>query len=489
MSERTERLPPMDQAQKASTTTPSGTTGGGSRRKTEGLEPERQPSFDAQEEDRKQAVSEQAGEPPKRNGERIESTAEIESARTLARAHLDSLDDAMVDYALAHSDWMLDNLQVYLQATGGAGAVQFEKVAVERLATNALRSAVQAGGRVVGGLVQSAARSSPTYLAGGAMGARVAAIGGVFGGITGALIGGLWGLIDSVFERSRVNKLVHAATSALSTATAQAIAQARASREDHLGLWHTRRDGLRNALDDARGLGELELLHKTIPVLTASARDAAAALRGNKDLAKALLVAWLKQTAKDDEDPGKDVNPVNYKRTRTAVGNHPEAADKSDLYIEQCRYEWGKLGVDAGEALAALGSMSHRQGRPALLAAEAPRRFRFTRLSKPSSTMAYLAAEGLAPNPRVVRESTQRPADLLDENPDKREVISHEQAARTGGRPARLLDAVMHGKVVIDCSLEYGTSERSTFVKGFEYAMEFVTTSGGQEFVKLKAEP
>lgn len=163
--------------------------------------------------------------------------------------------------------------------------------------------------------------------------------------------------------------------------------------------------------------------------------------------------------------------------------------DKSDLYVEQCRYEWGKLGVDATQALETLEKMKPRNYRPGLVLAQAPKEFRFTQVKKPSSLMAYLAAAGHVPPPQVVREKTQRPAPLFDNEPDKREVVSHEKAARTGGPPARILNAVMHGKIDIVCRIELDASEHSTFVESFKYDMEFMTTSGGQEFVKLETEP
>ncbi len=299
----------------------------------------------------------------------------------------------------------------------------------------------------------------------------------------------LRGLFAAAFERRRLNKLVHGATTNLSAAVQGAVAESRAAREEQLGLWHTKRDGLVNAIDDARTLEELQLALQSLPVLTASARQAAADLKNDKTLTLELMSAWLKQTAKDDEEGGRDVNPVSYAKAESSLQGEGHKVDKSDLYVEQCRYEWGKLGVDATQALEALSKLSPRNFRPELVLAEAPREFRFTQVKKPSSLMAYLAAEGLAPPPQVLREKTMKPAPVIDNESDKREVVSHERAAKTGGRPARLLDAVMHGKVDILCRVVLDASERSTYVESFDYEMEFVTTSGGQEFVKLEVEP
>jgi hypothetical protein len=491
MSESTERLPPMDHQRgqggmKASQGQGREAATRPSRERSPELSPDRQPDFDTQEAARREGL--QGG--PSRPTKSAREMAELDSARTLARSQLGSLDDAMVDFALAHSDWVLDNVLEFLANSGGAGTVQFEGVAVERFATNLLRSSVQAVGRTVGGLVQGAVARSPAALSGGAMASRVAAMAGIFGGFTSVIISAAWGLVDAAFERQRINKLVDGATDNLSAAVRGAVAESRTAREEQLGLWHTRRDGLLNAVDDARTVEELQLLGSALPAMVASARQAAADLKKDRSLSIGLLAAWIKQTARDDEEAGKDVNPVSYAKAETEMRRSaPHLLDKSDLYVEQCRYEWGKLGVDATAALEALGRMKTRNYRPELVLAEAPREFRFTQLKKPSSLMAYLANHGHAPAPQVVREKTQRPAPRIDDEPDKREVVSHERAARTGGRPARLLDAVMHGKVDIVCRVELDASERSTFVDSFEYEMEFMTTSGGQEFVKLEVEP
>lgn len=116
MSESTERLPPRDHTRSTSsapTTVAGQSHGGGSQRSRASeseLSPEKQPGFEQQQTARREAVD----PGPASKGQKADGGAvDLYAARTQARNHMMSLSDAMVDFALAHSDWVLDNLMVF----------------------------------------------------------------------------------------------------------------------------------------------------------------------------------------------------------------------------------------------------------------------------------------------------------------------------------------------------------------------------------------
>ncbi len=168
------------------------------------------------------------------------------------------------------------------------------------------------------------------------------------------------------------------------------------------------------------------------------------------------------------------------------------AYEPARIFVEQCRYEWHNLGVDATRILAYLEWIADNHafhGVPGVATGV----YLFDRVKDGTAMMRYLAGHGLVRpvTDRPVGDPTpaRRPGSLY---PEPLETTPHHgNNALTPGRPRKILEAVMHGEVAIECRLRVASENetRSAFVDGFSYNIKFLTPTGGEERARIDTAP
>jgi len=423
---------------------------------------------------------------------------ELSVARHNARDSLDALSQTMAKYVTGNGRWVVNNSLAFIDATGGAGAVRFDSVAASRTATNVLRSAMQAGGRHVGAAVSEG-------IARDEISSKIKSFASIAGTVTGVVVSTVWGLVDAQFEQARINSLVHAGSKVTAAAMRTAINGASAGVDREWQEWSTERQLLLDAIMTAPTLAALEQLKSIFAGHADAAGNCITALKEDRSLSNEMIQTWLMQTAKDGETGGKDVNPDHHEAARKGVerAKGPKDYDKSKLFVEQCRYEWKKLGLNPNAPVATLTAIfqkeSTAEGRGELSVGDeahaflkkavglpvhlntlripelASQTFRFYRVANGTSMMTYLAGIGEVPHPTTLSRATKD----IDGDPSTEELVSHEPTAKSHvDRHRRILEAVMHGKVMIECQVKCAESDGAAYVEGFSYKAELRTLDG-----------
>jgi hypothetical protein len=119
------------------------------------------------------------------------------------------------------------------------------------------------------------------------------------------------------------------------------VAQAR-QQEEHDLLTSELRRSARFATSDAAVAGVAAWADEQSQALRASVADSA--------LYDALIETWLLQRAGDEEGANKDTDPEAYDAVHKKFATDGNLA-RRDLFIHQCRFELGRLGVDAEPTL------------------------------------------------------------------------------------------------------------------------------------------
>lgn len=290
-----------------------------------------------------------------------------------AMAALDRTTPAVLGYATAVADRQSEAWQAFLEKTGGNGLLGLTSADRRRFAIGPIEppthlaaapasmgALADAGGNAgmakaieaTGADMARSASRVATSKAGGAMvGAAVAAFAGA--GIPGFVLDILVNLLWSAVAGGDDGKTAY---DAAKQATGQSFAVAgaiRAGASEALRKWLTKQSELKAALSaDAMGIGDVESLvdwlESNLDSLSAPPQLDPMALADD------LRNEWLLQHAGDEEDANAETSEYAYAKTRTAAKKADEIQGNKKLFVHQCKYAWGRLGVDLDEPVAQL---------------------------------------------------------------------------------------------------------------------------------------
>ena len=441
-----------------------------------------------------------------------------EGERTAARDALEALDDAMVDWVLAAHDWTSRNVMRFLRETGAQGPIAYDTATVvaraQKLTGNAIRAQ---SNKLAEGAVAPRNPTSPSRYVGvtrgGAPATRLARApqaqvtstmlsGARLVGklLISSVVSALWGIVEAIWEKQRIDAAVDRATTALADRMIAALDEARATRDGHLQDWRTDREMIKASIASATNPAMLAEIVGWCGGEVGRCRAESAEMGKDWSLFRSLRDAWVLQTAGDEEDHGKDVNPGKYGRARAdstaETGRAVEPGDnwaRRDLFVHQTDYEWGKLGLGRAQQVQALRALEARHtGTPEALADAATGLKRFDQVSAPVAMLTYLAERGEVPAPGVLRiPQTKDGAPQVDERGEQLhdETTTMEPLANGSPRARRILRAVMANKVTVDCDLAVTSADGAVFVKGYDYRMRMTEPNGGQEHITFTESP
>jgi len=285
---------------------------------------------------------------------------------------------------------------------------------------------------------------------------------------------------------------------------------------------------LKAGIFNATDLAALSGITETMRGNALGVRDGTKKLAGDRSLYAEMIHKWLMQTAKDETHGGQDVLAEDYSAARSKVLTDkkiPPPADQDSRYnparifVEQCRYEWNKLGVDATEALATLTSIYEQQkiakpeARPtggagqiydivseidpssadtlgllvqALVGRGLNQTFQFRRVKDPAALNQYLALNGVIPAPDNVKRAAA-PKNGDSSGPDR--LVHSPNTLSLNYKLRRILKAAENGVVRIDCNVDIIQKDGGAHVSKFAYDMFFSARDDGEVIERLESAP
>lgn len=360
----------------------------------------------------------------------------------------------------------LENIRRYLGATGGDGGLALSKTDFSALGEKTVKKTILTlpGKLPVDKLLS---RAMPAI----ATGAKL---------VGGAILGFLYdALVEILFDPT--GKALRAAFRAghkagVTAMAEQAVAglQAQIAKEgqDNMLL-----DELEQAALFAGSRSELEGLEiwvrQQVPILLMPVHDLS--------LYEQMLATWVLQRAGDEEDANKHTDGAAYEEVHKEFAKDGNLA-RRDLFIHQCRFEFGRLGVDAEATLASWSKKLAAQPRELeleeVIGRLGPLYLQTDRFTKPDRLSAYLGERFAWDDELDLMPSEEQVADLeqqMDESSLK-QMTAHadglpQHLARAKKNTPRFERMVASGGVRLACEVKVTDADGAIFVDEYQYRL------------------
>lgn len=360
----------------------------------------------------------------------------------------------------------LENIRRYLAATGGDGGLALSKTDFSALGEKTVKKTI---------FTLPAKLPMDKFLSSAmpaiATGAKL---------VGGAILGFLYdALVEILFDPT--GKALRAAFRAghkagVTAMAEQAVAglQAQIAKEgqDNMLL-----DELEQAALFAGSRSELEGLEiwvrQQVPILLMPVHDLS--------LYEKMLETWVLQRAEDEEDANKHTDAVAYDEAHKKFATDGNLA-RRDLFIHQCRFEFGRLGVDAEGTLASWSKRLAAEPRELeleeIIGRLGPLYLQTDRFTKPDRLSAYLGEHFAWDDEFDLMPSEERVADLEQQ---MSESSMKEMAAHADGLPQHLARAkkntprfermVASGGVRLACEVKVTQADGAIYVDEYQYRL------------------
>ena len=393
---------------------------------------------------------------PERGGS---TPTRVEVART--QSVVRQLRSAMSSHRVSVYLNYLENIRRYLAATGGDGGLAMSKTDFSALAgKTAKKTALTLPAKLPMDKLLSTAMPAI------ATGAKL---------VGGAVLGFLYdALVELLFDPT--GKALRAAfraghkagvTSMAEQAVAGLQAQIAKEGQDNMLLDELEQaalfSGSRSELD-----GLEQWIHQQIPILLVPVFDLS--------LYENLLATWVLQRAGDEEDANKHTDPAAYAEAHKKSAPDGNLA-RRDLFIHQCRFEFGRLGVDAEPTLASWSKKLAAQPRDLdleeVIGRLGPLYLQTDRFTKPDRLSRYLGERfawddelDLMPSEEQVEAKRQKELMRARFNSE-----AEEYAARAKDNTPRFERMVATGGVRLACEVKLTEADGALFVDEYSYRM------------------
>lgn len=190
-----------------------------------------------------------------------------------------------------------------------------------------------------------------------------------------------------------------------------------------------------------------------------------------------MLATWTLQRAGDEEDANKHTDGAAYEEAHKKLATDGNLA-RRDLFIHQCRFEFGRLGVDAEGTLASWSKKLAAQPRELeleeVIGRLGPLYLQTDRFTKPDRLSAYLGERfawddelDLMPSEEEI-ESKLLNESMLSFNPDPE---SQRFVGRAKKNTPRFERMVASGGVRLACEVKVTDADGAIFVDEYQYRL------------------
>lgn len=351
-------------------------------------------------------------------------------------ALLDRTTEAIRQYAKAIADWQSDGWGAFLDKVGGDGFIALPSAEQRELiggpitpptdlapppapttpasvlADAEMNAGLAAGVSAVGAPLAKSGLKAATSGAGEAL-AGTALLAFTGAGIPGFVLGVLVNVIWSIIAGSNESRAAYEAGRKAARST-RAISNAIRKGADGVNDdWASKRAGIASIIDDdTAGSAELRALNGW---LTANLAALAPPALSPEPLTQRLYELWLRQRAGDEEDANADTNANAYGEVKKELGREGRGFENTpDLFVDQAKYAWGKLGLSLDGPIATLnGALSavRPKGAPAIAGALSGMWVTLDEVKSPEAFVAALPAPTRMPPAFGGREDVKAAAE------------------------------------------------------------------------------